>query len=418
MISPENKNRIIKTLYLITFLTSAHYAFIVYINSSYLSVFVSKENLGILYVLASIVSILTISRIPKILRYLGQFKTAITVLTLDMLAVLTMAWTASPFLKNTTTFTLSDGVVSVENINKLVEWLPAIAIISFIMFQVSIVLNRIVLDTYLEEFSKNSETGNNRGFFLASVNLAFVLSPFIVGKIATGASDGFWKVYLISAGFILLSLAIISTKLRHVKDVNYHSPPISETVAKIYRNKNIFNIYISSFMLEFFYSWMVIYTPIYLHEVVGLNWERIGIIFSIMLTSFVILQIPLGKLADKYLGEKEILTAGFIIMALSTGILTFINTNSLMVWAIALFMTRVGASAVEVMNDTYFFKKVKPTDSDVISFFRNASPIAYIVGPTLASGALYFVDYKYLFLILGAITLSGTIFSLRIKDTL
>ena len=38
----------------------------------------------------------------------------------------------------------------------------------------------------------------------------------------------------------------------------------------------------------------------------------------------------LGKIADKYLGEKEILTAGFIIISVSTGLLTFINSKSLL----------------------------------------------------------------------------------------
>ena len=94
------------------------------------------------------------------------------------------------------------------------------------------------------------------------------------------------------------------------------------------------------------------------------------------------------------------------------------TSKSLAVWALLLFATRVGASAIEVMNETYFFKKVHASDSDIIGFFRNAGPFAYIIGPAIASTLLYFIDYKYLFIILGVIMLFGTRLSLSIKDTL
>ena len=405
-------------IYFVAFLTSTHYAFVVYINSSYLENFIAKENLGFLYVVAAMFTIITIPYLSKILKNFGQFRTVLSVLTIDLVAIISMAAMSSPLFSKTILFPVSDGAISVENINELTPWIPAIVILSFLIFQISIVLNRILLDIYLEEFSKDSETGSNRGWFLTAMNLAFVFSPFIVGKIVTGGNEGFWKVYLISAAFSLLSIVIISNKLRWVKDVTYHSPPFLQTIKKIFRNKNILNIYTSSLLLEFFYSWMVIYMPIYLYKDIGLNWSQIGIVFSVMLTAFVIFELPLGKIADKYLGEKEILTAGFIILAVSTSLLTFIESKSLVIWSLALFATRVGASAIEIMNDTYFFKKVRASDTDTISFFRNASPIAYVIGPALASVILYFIDYKYLFLILGIIMLSGIKFSLSIKDTL
>jgi MFS family permease len=418
MLSSEDKNKTVKILYFVSFFTSFHYALVAYINSSYLANFIAEGKIGFLYSLGSILTILTIPNLSKVLKKIGQFKTVLSALFINLISILTLAATASPALKVATSFPLTDGNVFVDNFNSLTPWVPLLAIGSFLMFQISLVLNYILLDIYLKEFSKKSETGSDRGWFLLAINSAFVLSPFLVGMIITGQDDGFWKIYLISSLFIFLALTVVFSKLRDVKDIEYHNPPFLQTAKKVANNKNILSIYLSSFLLSFFYSWMVIYTPIYLHENIGFDWSEIGTIFSIMLTAFVILQLPLGKIADKYLGEKEILTIGFLIMAISTGLLSFIDSKSLITWSIALFMTRVGASAIEIMNDTYFFKKVKAEDTDIISFYRNANPVAYIVGPTLASLILYFIDYKYLFLVLGAITLSGTIFSLRIKDTL
>ena len=117
--------------------------------------------------------------------------------------------------------------------------------------------------------------------------------------------------------------------------------------------------------------------------------------------------------------EKEILTLGFLIMAFSTGLITFINDKNLVLWAVILFVTRVGACAVEIMCDTYFFKKVDGRDTNLISFYRMSSPVAYITGPAIATLIISFhlVQLKYLFLILGILMISGLRFALRLKDT-
>jgi len=115
---------------------------------------------------------------------------------------------------------------------------------------------------------------------------------------------------------------------------------------------------------------MVIYTPIYLNQHLGIDWTQIGMIFTIMLLPFIFLQFPLGRLADTRLGEKEIMAIGFGILVVSTAALSFITTTSFWVWALALFATRVGASAVAVMNETYFFKKTNDTDADLLEFFH------------------------------------------------
>jgi MFS family permease len=176
---------------------------------------------------------------------------------------------------------------------------------------------------------------------------------------------------------------------------------------------------LANFLLFFFYSWMTIYTPLYLHKNMGFSWTEIGIIFSIMLLPFVFIQFPLGRLADKKWGEKEILSVGFIVIAIATGLISFINGHSMVLWAIILFITRLGAATIEIMCDTYFFKKVDSLDTNIISFFRMVGPIAYIFGPLLATILFTFFDFKiqYLFLILGLIMLFGLKFSLSIKDT-
>src|SRR3972149_2289795 len=105
--------------------------------------------------------------------------------------------------------------------------------------------------------------------------------------------------------------------------------------------------------------------------------------FTIMLLPFVIVQYPLGKLADK-IGEKELLNIGIIVMSFATLAIPFLGSANFFLWAGVLFLTRVGAAMVEAMTEIYFFKKINTEDSEVISFFRNTYPVAFIFAPLIA----------------------------------
>ena len=125
----------------------------------------------------------------------------------------------------------------------------------------------------------------------------------------------------------------------------------------------------------------------------------------------------LGKIADARLGEKELLTAGFIITGIATMSLTFVVSSNIMLWAALLFMTRIGASFIEMMTETYFYKKIDATDTHLMGYFKNLRPLAYLIAPTTATIFLVFFDYKYLFLIIGIVMISGVRYSLSIVDT-
>ena len=145
--------------------------------------------------------------------------------------------------------------------------------------------------------------------------------------------------------------------------------------------------------------------------------DILSIIIPIALLPFIFFEVILGKIADVKLGEKEILTFGFIIMAISTAGLSFITTSSIAVWAAALFLTRTGASAVEVMTESYFYKRVGPGDIHIITFMRTIRSMAYMIGPLVGSIVLMFIDYHNLFLVLGIIMFTAIPYSLTIKDT-
>jgi len=391
----QNSEIIVKTkktnftsIFSIGFLFAFSLAITAYINSTFLATFISEDKVGLFYSTASLLTIILLIWIPVILRKIGNYKASILFILINIIML--------------------SLIILIKD--------PIIVIIAFILHITSTTITLFNIDVFLETFSKDETTGNTRGLFLSILNLAWLVSPAIAGFILTNGD--YWKIYLTSLILTLPILFILSLNFQNFKDSRYERTKFWETLKILYRRKNVFRIFISQFVLRFFYSWMVIYAPIYLHKHIGFDWSTLGIIFTVMLLPFVLLEFPLGKLADKSLGEKEILNTGFVIIALSVATISFITSTNPIIWAIILFITRVGASMVEISSESYFFKKIDSDDTNILSLFRMARPIAYLIGPAVATTVLSFTDIKNLFIILGFIVLIlGLSFGLRIKDT-
>ncbi len=377
-------------VYLLGFLFAFHTALPAYVNSSFLDVFLPENSIGLVYTMASIFTIFLFFLAPSVLKKFGNYHTALFLVGLEILALLGLILGQTPF------------------------WLVTFFMVSLI----TIPFIYLSWDIFLEGFSNDEETGKIRGIYLTLGNLAWVFSPLICGLILVNGD--YWKIYLAALVFLIPTFFILIKKLKDFKDSDYQAVSVWQTFQEVGRDKNIRNIFSSNFLLHFFYSWMTIYTPIYLHKYIGFSWTEIGVIFGIMLLPFVFIQFPLGRIADEKLGEKEILSTGFIIMALSTFILFFIpQTGGLWLWALLLLVTRIGASSVEIMNDTYFFKKVNNLNTNIISFFRISRPLAYVLGPLIMTLTmnLFGADHGQPFFVLGLIMLLGLLFSLNLKDT-
>ncbi len=162
---------------------------------------------------------------------------------------------------------------------------------------------------------------------------------------------------------------------------------------------------------------VVVYIPIYLHQNLGIGWESLGPVFSIMLLPFILFEIPAGNLADKYFGEKEILIIGLLILSLSLFLFYYISVPTLWIWAVVLFLSRVGAALIEAMRESYFFKLVDAEDIDMINIFRVTNPLAYIIGPALGIIILLLFPLQYLFLFMAGIVILSLAFVFPMKDT-
>jgi len=121
-------------------------------------------------------------------------------------------------------------------------------------------------------------------------------------------------------------------------------------------------------------------------------------------------------MADRKYGEKRIMAIGFLIMGISTIFLSFIGTKTLLVWAILLFITRVGAAMVEIMLETYIYKSITTKDITVISSFRLARPVSFFFSSFIMIIGLMFFDYQSMFAVIGLFIFTALLPILTIRD--
>ncbi|MEY2640806.1 MAG: hypothetical protein RL150_199 [Candidatus Parcubacteria bacterium] len=374
-------------VYLLTFLFTLHVTPATYIESSFLGQFVSTHVLGFIFSLASVVSIFAFIYVRPALRRFGNYKTFTFVILVELLTLLAMAFSTTGWMVLT----------------------------AFIIGHTMRNLAFFHLDIFLEELSSDKDTGSIRGIYLTVMNISFIIGPIIGGMLLTNGD--YWKVFMLSIILLAPVLYIMHLYLTNFRDPDYKDLKLTYTAKRVLRSTNLYSIFAINSLLRLFYAWMTIYTPLYLITHAGFSISQTMLIIGLALIAFVLLQGPLGYLADKVTGEKEFLIAGFLILGFATAFLSFLDSRSFWIWVIALFMTRVGASMVEVMAESYFFKKIDSEDLNVIGFFRMLRPFVYTLAPLLASLLLFIVHIKYLFLLLGIIMLYGVKYSLALKDT-
>ena len=359
----------------------------IYINSNYLNQFFNTEYIGFIYSIASLATIFVILSMRARLKKFGNYQVFIGTLFIEMIALILLI-----FISN-----------------------PISACIAFIILFICHSTAFINIDIFLEKNTPNQNTGLVRGWYLTAMNLSFIIGPFLSSILLI--HDNYKLVY----GFIFILLFPIiflaQNLFSNFVDAPYDKVHIIKIFKKIQKDNDVYATLMSDFILKFFYAWMIIYTPLFLKEEYGFSLSEITLILSIALIPFLLIQSFVGKIADDSLGEKEMLSTGFVIMAFFTIMISFIQEANISLWIAILFMTRVGASMVEIMCETHLFKRINTGDLSIISVFRISRPVAYILGAVTGGLLLQIISFHMLFFVLGGVVIYGLRYSLSITDT-
>lgn len=368
--------------------TTSHFS-TSYVNSSFLSSFFSSEHISLLYVANALISILFLTQVARLVRHLGvrELATSITVLL------------------GSAVFLLG---VSTEHVS---------AAFFFITQALLLLTLRYLLDLYVESLSRGeNETGSTRSLFITAGNTGVLLAP-LVGAVAVVGSL-FTPVYVVAALLLIPALLIIAGPLRSLAPVM----PTTET-SVVARIREIFccrvelrRIMVAHGLVQLFFAGTIIYVPLYLFSE-GVSWQIIGTISALSVLPYLVLEIPLGTLADRAWGEKEITLAGLFITGGSLILMSTTPLSEFIVWTLWYLLANVGGALIEVGTESYFFKQVTESDADLIGAFRMLRPLGGVGAPLLAALTLPTVGLGGVFAVFGATLLLGLVPLKNLTDT-
>ncbi|MDP2650192.1 MAG: MFS transporter, partial [bacterium] len=361
------------------FILFLHFAVIAYFTSTFLATFgISEDYVGVLYAAGSVITLFGLAFAPFLLSRIGNYASILLLAFVDLFALV--------------------GLIYVRDI----AWLIPI----FMLALITPPLIAYSLDIFLENEIKNeAKTGWIRGVFLTMASIAVAGGPFLGGFFA--ADENFARLFAMSGIIFIPFVLIVAFFLQSFRDPKYKHFHIQKVWNTLAYDKNMRGSFAVQFLLRFFYGIMVVYTPLYLHTVLHMPIQDVGIVIAIALIAFVLLEAPLGRLEDTRWGEKEALVVGFIILAVATAALSFVATASVALWAALLFLTRIGAAIVEVSSEGYFFKHVGGDDTDDVSAFRMIYPFAYVMSALFGSITLAFLPFNMLFATVALVLLLG-----------
>ena len=380
-----------RTIHLITFLGFVFgfsSALLTYVTSTYFKQVINSDNIAVFYVITFALTLVALFNLDRLIEGFGRARTLMSLL----------------FIQVGILFYLQFIPISIGG---------ALFLMLYILFS-SIIA--VVFDIVLEAYSKDGNTGRIRGIFLSVWNLGFLVGPLC--SVYLLEHFGFGSIFFVVMIIYVVMFLTVFMALNDIKGhVKKKSLSIKQTVNLFHKNTALFKIYWISFTLRFFYVIMTIFIPLYLRDI-GLSWEDIGIIFTVMLLPFIFVEYPAGYLADTKFGEKEMLFLGMFILIISVWGMFAVDSASLIFWTSIFFISRIGAALVESMQDSYFYKQINDNDVALINFFRSTRTMAYVTASLLMGLVLFLVnDISIIFIVLLLVLIIGFYPIIMLRDT-
>lgn len=378
---------ILVAIYTLTLFYAFHYALPLYSESTFLSSIIPESYIGIVYSTGAAISILLTLNIQKIINRYPTHKVLAATGLAEIVVLLGIVF--SPAL-----------------------W---ITLLLFILKTVLLSLLFVSLNIAVESVSKDNDTGKIRGIYLTILSLGVLTGPFFASFFV---HYGLEYLFLISAFCLAPVVYIAMNRLSHIPRPLYQAPNLSAGFQFVRQNPNIQKIIFIQYILEVFFILMIIYTPLYLIDKGILDLQTyLGVIIPIILIPFILIPYPLGKVADHKTGEKEFLILGLLLMVAGTLIFGLLQETFILYFVLALFLGRLGASMVEEMASSYFYKKVTSSDIHVISIFVNTRNFATLTAPLIGSAVVQLTSIQMVFWVLAGILIISLLPSLTIHDT-
>ncbi|MFA5030146.1 MAG: MFS transporter [Patescibacteria group bacterium] len=285
-------------------------------------------------------------------------------------------------------------------------------ILFFVIYTFLFTLLQLNISLYIDHFSNKKNIATNFGKNGVLGNIGWIIGPILGGLLA--AQFSFIEVFLLSSLFAFLALIIFvfSEPPEHLRHKNlHHHVHIRQNIVGFFKNSFLRRMYINSLGFNIMYGSMFL-APLFFKEL-GADITLIGFFMGLMAIPWIILELPIGKIADKKHNEKRMFTWGYILLFIT--LIGFgISKNYYMAFAF-LFFTSVATSFIEQTIFPLFYRYVPESAIPISSVFLTHNGFGLFLGVLLPTLALTIMGLGTYYALLGVLMLVFIINSLRLK---
>ncbi len=271
----------------------------------------------------------------------------------------------------------------------IVRTSPMVEVLAVVMFMIVTTLLLVVYDMIVESYTNDRDDGRVHGALLTLWNAGFIIGPFVAGVVM--ARGGIEEIFAILLGVYAIALMIMAPVLPTLHRLNHVTRNgVISLMRRAFSFRWFQHVYGVAVILHTFYVVMVVYVPVHLLSQ-GFSVSQLGVVFTIALIPFLVIEYPAGLLADTRFGEREMMLLGMVFLFGSVVAMGMTAVGlPLWAWASLLFISRIGAAFVESMSEVFFYKHVDADDVGLIDVYRTAAPVAY-VSVTAVVGVLFVI---------------------------
>ncbi|MFA5820500.1 MAG: MFS transporter [Candidatus Gracilibacteria bacterium] len=277
----------------------------------------------------------------------------------------------------------------------------------------------MALALFIRDFTRQSELGKEEGFFYRYTNIGFLIGPLVGGFLA--AWFGYEIVFILSSAIFLIGflyfyhLNVIQPHPAIIKSQKEISPNLTRNLKVFFSDKDRTKAFFISFLMILFGAFKWLFVPLYVVSS-GYMESMSGLILALGILPLIFLEVRVGQYADKH-GIRLPVWAGFGIFGLTMMIIFF--SPFILLNFLLLAVMNLGEAFLEPVADYYLLEHTpKKEENNLFGIYIAAGPLASIVAPTFSALILFFLPFKFLFLIFGGIFILGSIyFHFKLKNS-
>lgn len=252
----------------------------------------------------------------------------------------------------------------------------------------SLTMIGVLLPLFMSDFSKNIGMERLNARYHLWGNVGGIIAPVFAMSIVN-YFGGNYRMPLLAAGMIYFSGLLffkhfgIVQEDKKLKHINMHKTirALRINALSFFKKAGMLRAYIVNFGFFALRSMRLLYVPIVVIEN-GFSNETLGIILSIGILPYVLVNLFIGKFIKKY-GARFWLTCGFSSFAVFSIAATFMTGPALL----SIFVLwQISGALMESSHDLLFFNGMKKSEqSKYYGFFRTSVNFPSVIAPLLGT---------------------------------